>query len=54
MIDFLDKCVPYLIVFFLWRISSHLKAIRKSLAGKLLFDTINEAIFNKKKKEDEE
>ena len=40
----LNSYAPLLITFFLWRIAAHLKAIRKHLAGKLLYETAKDVI----------
>jgi len=42
LIEFLNHIAPLLTVFFLWRIAAHLKGIRRSLSGKLLYDTVKE------------
>ena len=56
--EFFNQFAMIFIVFFLWRIAAHLKGIRRSLSGKLLYDTVKEIMsFNKveqvEKKEEE-
>ena len=40
--EFFNQFAMIFIVFFLWRIAAHLKGIRRSLSGKLLYDTVKE------------
>ena len=56
--DFFSLFEKILIIFFLWRIAAHLKGIRKSLSGKLLYDTVKEIMnfektMQQRKKEEE-
>jgi len=56
LIEYLNHIAPLLTIFFLWRIAAHLKGIRKSLSGKLLYDTVKEImnfekIIQQRKKE---
>ncbi|RKX60796.1 MAG: hypothetical protein DRP29_01980 [Thermodesulfobacteriota bacterium] len=56
--EFFNQFAMIFIVFFLWRIAAHLKGIRKSLSGKLLYDTVKEIMkfeetMQKRKKEKE-
>jgi len=47
--NMLEKVNDYssiLIAFFLWRIASHLKTIRKHIAGKMLFDIAQSCVQN--------
>jgi len=44
ILNFINKYAPLLIVFFLWRIAAHLKAIRKHIAGRMLYDTVRDVI----------
>jgi len=52
ILEFFDSWWHLFVIFFLWRISAHLKAIRRHLAGKFLLDTIAEGFIKPKKKED--
>lgn len=57
ILNFINKYSFLLIAFFLWRIAAHLKAIRKHLAGKFLYETARDVInFEKaiKRKKEEE
>jgi len=56
--EFFNQFATIFIVFFLWRIAAHLKGIRRSLSGKLLYDTVKEIMSFEKatqgnKKEEE-
>ena len=58
LIEYLNHIAPLLTIFFLWRIAAHLKGIRKSLSGKLLYDTVKEIMnfektMQQRKKEEE-
>jgi len=44
ILNFINKYAPLLIAFFLWRIAAHLKAIRKHIAGRMLYDTVRDVI----------
>lgn len=48
ILDHLSEYALLIIAFFLWRLSAHLKAIRKHIAGKMLYDMTKDVIIEPK------